>query len=304
MTNLFKPMLAATLESAIPSSAFPLYVSPKLDGIRATIQNGVVLTRKQLPMVNDFTQQMFGRPELNGLDGELIVGDATHKDVFKRSGAVCTKGGKPPAVLYVFDLHHPALRFQERLEAAKKVVDQFSEQLPIVLVPHIIVRNQQELDAVEQELVDKGYEGAMIRTLRGPYKQGRSTERELYLAKIKRFTDAEGLVLDMLEGSHNTNVATTDALGHSKRSSAKAGKIPNGTLGSFVVKNLETGVVHRVSPSGTMAEVQAMWNDRENLIGKVLKFKYQAVGTDVKPRFSQFLAWRDSSDVGDPEDVS
>jgi hypothetical protein len=47
-----------------------------------------------------------------------------------------------------------------------------------------------------------------------------------------------------------------------------------GTLGAYVVKNLETGVIHKVSPTGTHAERQAIWNNGGDYIGKILKFKH------------------------------
>jgi hypothetical protein len=87
-------------------------------------------------------------------------------------------------------------------------------------------------------------------------------------------------------------------LGHSKRSTCKDGKVANGTLGAFVVRNLETGVVHKVSPAGTMAEVQKLWDTRDQHIGKILKFKFFATGSKDKPRFPQAIAFRDSADMG------
>jgi DNA ligase-1 len=153
------------------------------------------------------------------------------------------------------------------------------------------------LHQLETLATSLGYEGLMIRDPKGPYKQGRSTENEGWLLKMKRFLDAEGEVLEILEGSQNNNPAFTDELGHTKRSTAKDGKVPNGTLGSFVVKNLQTGVVHKVGPNGTMAECQQIWDNREQLIGKVLKFTFFPTGSVDKPRFPQFAGWRDASDM-------
>jgi DNA ligase 1 len=73
-----KPMLASPAGPLIP---YPMLLSPKLDGIRCLIINGVVCGRSLKPIPNRFVQQLFGRPELNGLDGELIVGPPTAKEV-------------------------------------------------------------------------------------------------------------------------------------------------------------------------------------------------------------------------------
>jgi DNA ligase-1 len=114
---------------------------------------------------------------------------------------------------------------------------------------------------------------------------------------MKRFVDGEGEVLDMIEQEANNNVAFTDELGHTKRSSHAAGKALKGTLGSYVVKNLETGIVHKVSPTGTLAERQAIWNDGDKYIGKILKFKFFVTGAKDKPRFPTALGFRDAADM-------
>jgi len=67
-------MLAATVKS-VGDLRFPLLASPKLDGIRAIVRNGQVLGRSLKPLPNKLIQRMLGREDLEGLDGELIVGN-------------------------------------------------------------------------------------------------------------------------------------------------------------------------------------------------------------------------------------
>ena len=69
----FKPMLAATVSDE-PLS-YPLLASVKLDGVRALVVDGVVMGRSLKPIPNKHVQRLFGHTQLNGLDGELIVGD-------------------------------------------------------------------------------------------------------------------------------------------------------------------------------------------------------------------------------------
>src|SRR5437899_138139 len=83
----------------------------------------------------------------------------------------------------------------------------------------------------------RGFEGVMLRKPDGPYKFGRSTVREGYLMKVKRFTQEEAVVVGYEEQETNLNEATKDALGHTKRSSHKAGKRPAGVLGALRVSN-------------------------------------------------------------------
>jgi DNA ligase-1 len=295
---MFKPMLAGSLKApfTLDPYRFPVLVSPKLDGVRATVQGGVVLSRSLKPIPNLHVQALLGRPEFDGLDGELIVGDPTAADAFRvSSSAVMSTSGTPKFVFHVFDKFSTG-PFSARLASAKAVVE--GAKLPYVqLVPHSLVSEQDTLLALEAISVEHGYEGLMIRSPKGPYKQGRSTANEGFLLKLKRFVDGEGEVLDLIEQHANLNTAFTDELGHTKRSSHKENKTGKGTLGAYMVRNLETGVVHKVSPTGTLAERQAIWHDAENVIGKILKFKFFPTGGKDKPRFPQFVGFRDAMDM-------
>ena len=112
----------------------------------------------------------------------------------------------------------------------------------IVKVMPVLIPNASALAAYEEECIAAGHEGVMVRTPDSPYKCGRSTEREAWLLKIKRFEDAEATVLASYEGMTNQNTAELDAFGRTKRSLAQAGMIGRGELGGFVVRHLSTGV--------------------------------------------------------------
>ena len=65
------------------------------------------------------------------------------------------------------------------------------------------------------------------------------------LLKVKRFYDAEAVILDTYEGMGNQNEAQRDALGRTKRSSARAGKVDRGELAAvrqYSAIRLDTGV--------------------------------------------------------------
>ena len=85
----FKPMLAASATNEeIEKFTFPLMASPKLDGIRAIVLDGVVMSRSLKPIRNKKVQELFGKPEFNGLDGELILGSPTDPNCFNHSTAL------------------------------------------------------------------------------------------------------------------------------------------------------------------------------------------------------------------------
>lgn len=75
--NTFKPTLAVNAD--FTKIQYPVYASPKLDGIRCSIVDGKALSRtlKQIPNKHIFNQ--LSTTDLNGLDGELIIGSPTSK---------------------------------------------------------------------------------------------------------------------------------------------------------------------------------------------------------------------------------
>jgi DNA ligase-1 len=78
----FKPMLASPAPETIK---FPVLASPKLDGIRCIIRDGVAVSRNLKPIPNVYIQKsLAGLPPL---DGELIVGPPVGNDVWNRSNS-------------------------------------------------------------------------------------------------------------------------------------------------------------------------------------------------------------------------
>lgn len=287
-----KPMLAAV---APQSLSFPLLASPKLDGVRCLVLNGVAVGRSLKAIPNKHVQKLFGRPELDGLDGELIVGGSTAANAFNvTSSGVMSVEGEPDVYFHVFDDFRETGGFQRRLHTAHRRIKKCKR---CVAVPHRRVANAEELDKLEQMFLAQGYEGVMLRSLDGPYKQGRSTAKEGHLLKLKRFVDGEAEVLGFEQLMRNTNEAKTNELGQKERSNHKAGMVGAGTLGALKVRDLKTAVEFSIG-SGFDAEQRAtLWAMRHALAGRVLKYKSQPVGAKDKPRFPVFLGFRDAVDM-------
>jgi DNA ligase-1 len=143
----------------------------------------------------------------------------------------------------------------------------------------------------------------MLRKICGRYKQGRSTAKEGILLKLKPFEDSEAIITGFEELQHNENEQFTSELGYSKRSSQQAGLVGGNTLGKFLVTGTQEehfgGVEFKVG-SGlglTQALRQEIWDNREKYLGKLIKFKYQKIGSIDKPRIPIFLGFRDASDM-------
>jgi DNA ligase-1 len=287
-----KPMLAAPAGELI---RLPALLSPKLDGIRCLIIDGVACGRSLKPLPNKYVQKLLGRPELNGLDGELIVGDPTAKDVFQvTSSGVMSIEGEPEAMFHVFDDFMESGGFQRRLHTAQRRIKKARFCAP---VDHHLVGSADQLNSWEEDYLAMGYEGVMLRSLDGPYKHGRSTTKEGYLLKVKRFEDSEARIIGFSELMHNANEAKRNELGHLERSSHKAGKVGKQMLGALTVKDLKTGVEFDIGTGFTEDQRKLLWAMGNNLLGKVVKYKSQPTGVKEKPRFPVFLGFRDKVDM-------
>jgi DNA ligase 1 len=325
VASLFKPMLAAKpdpeqLDAVLAALPYPALFSPKLDGIRATVQNGRLYSRSLKLIPNRAMQTLWGREELDGLDGEIVVGPPTAEDCFNRSTSAVMSRDKSAdgAVFHVFDKYSLG-GFESRLHQASITLDGACFAQTIKLVPHKLIKTHAALLKYEAEALAAGHEGIMRRGPNRLYKQGRSTLKEQGLIAVKRFVDAEAVVLAVYEQEENTNARTTNELGGSKRSAHKAGKVGKGVLGGFTVAPLKCGCVNcgaKVSRLidcarrfnigtgvGLTDAVRAeLWKARKGLVGKglvgkVVKFRYQLIGTKDRPRQPIFLGFRDGRDL-------
>lgn len=291
---MFKTMLAGKADLA--KLRFPLLVSPKLDGVRAHVVDGVVVSRNLLPFRNPAIQEMFGNSKFEGLDGELMVGDPTHPEAFRQTGLLNSLSGDCSDVkLFVFDdFSCPSLPFHERLASAHRRVMDIPGFAP---VDHYKVETIEDLDNLEANFLDLGYEGVMLRDPNGPYKYGRSTTREGYLLKLKRFEDGEAEIIGYEERMHNANEKTLVRNGKAVRNTKKEGKVGTGVLGAWQVRDLKTGVEFWVGSGFTDAERAKFWEDPGSWNFRIIKYQYFPTGSKDKPRFPTFKGFRDKSDL-------
>lgn len=299
--QITKPMLASKCErpDLLP---FPVLATPKLDGIRCLKVGGRALTRSFKPISNRFVREWIEANLPDGVDGELMLRDGTFSET---TSAIGRRDGQPDFLFHIFDwvfegkLDEPYYLRVMDLEGMLGFAKTDPRSKHLVFVQPVLVRTLGELQMFEFKCLDDGYEGVMVRTPDSPYKCGRATEREAWLLKIKRFEDAEAVVVDTYEGMTNQNAAEQDAFGRTKRSMAQAGMVGRGELGGFVVRHVETGVEFRLGYNHVVGGVDrvTLWHRRASLVGKVVKFKHQPSGAKDAPRFPKFLGFRETWDM-------
>lgn len=293
----FKPNKAATCKD-ITAIRFPVICTPKLDGFRCTIQGGIALSNSLKALPSKLVQSRFACDAYEDLDGELIYGDPTAADVFKKTSSAVMSIEWPEHLdrdelrLYVFDKFSD-LPYNARLaQLAVFIKDQY-----IVPLQAHRLADMDQLNDYEQYHTSMGYEGVMGRDPHGHYKQGRSTMLEGGLWKLKRFLDAEAEVIGFTELMHNANEATTNELGATARCHKQEGKVGRRTLGALIVKDIKTGVEFNVGTGFTEQERQTIWDNTEYFWKKIITYKYFPIGVDKKPRHPVFKAFRAKLDM-------
>lgn len=292
-----RPMLAAKATDSELQALFKrghsFLLSPKIDGIRALVVNGQLVSRTMKPIRNAHTQSLFGRPELEGLDGELVVGNPWDKNLMQQtSSGVMSYDGKPNVTFYVFDRWNINEPFHSR-----RPIDTITERTQAL--NHYEISSYDELVEYETKYLSMGYEGVMLRHPGGPYKQNRSTLKEAYLVKVKRFHDAEAVVLGWEPLMRNLNEQERDERGYAKRSHVSANKEADELVGSLIVRCLESGQEFSIGSGFTEAQRAQLWEARNrDLVGRVLKYKsFKVTGVKDKPRHPIFLGFRDKEDM-------
>jgi DNA ligase-1 len=270
---------------------FPLYASIKLDGIRGVIKDGVVLSASMKPIPNKYIQNILGYKKFEGLDGEFIV-----PGNFQAQSAIMTREGGPDFTFWVFDLW--ALSdsvFEQRLI----FMDRYCQNLHprVRILRQVFCENLEQFHKFKNKALAEGHEGIMTRRADGLYKYGKSTLTEQYLLKVKPFEDMEAVITGFEEAMENTNEATISETGKTKRSSHKAGKVPKGTVGNFLVQNSTFGNFTVGPGEADHALRKRMWDNPSRYIGKTIVFKYQRIGTMDKPRSPIFKGFRHPLDM-------
>lgn len=287
--DAIRVILGTSVES-LERLRYPLLASPKLDGIRAFKYGPELFSRTFKCIPNSFVRAAL-REVPSGWDGELIAGDPTAPDVYRRTNSLVMAESRPIENLrwFVFDNREDVGGFADRHSRL--------HDLPplVVKLDHTIVESPDAALAFEERAVAQGYEGIILRSPTGAYKPGRSTLREQYLLKVKRFLDAEARVIGFEELLHNANEATLDERGYTKRSSHQENKIPMGVLGALVCEL--DGVEFRIGTGFTQADRIIIWRNRDKYLGALAKFKYLPTGIKVAPRHPVWLGWRETIDL-------
>lgn len=309
-----KPQLAE--DAILEEVRFPCIVQPKIDGVRALNLNGTLTGRSLKPFEGFGITNFFSRPEFLGFDGEMILGDdpaSPDRLCSLTTGAM----GRFKDVTEMPDLTWWV--FDTLLDVSEAYADRYQKLVRRVraldhprvrLVPATPVEDREHLGRLIAEHSEAGYEGTIIRNPEAPYKEGRATQKGQQLWRVKPWSDFEILVTGITEGQSNGNEAKKNPLGRTERSSAKAGMVPNGQVGSIqgtLLADFHDAAGRLLFKAGTsvtagsgemtVAEATTYFENPKTIIGRIAKIKTMTHGVKDLPRFPTFVSLRDSVDM-------
>ena len=250
-------LLANTYRDGIDLNRY--WVSEKLDGVRARWDGETLVSRggNRFNAPVWFTEDFPRVP----LDGELWMGRGTFE---RLSGAVRRKipnDAEWRTIRFmVFDLPASPAPFDKRLKRLQ-VMFETIESPRIALVEQFRVADHDALMETLSRVVDGGGEGLMLHRGSAFYTAGRSDD----LLKVKRYDDAEAVVVDHLPGK--------DRLA--------------GMLGALLVE----------MPDGRRFRLGAGFSDEERRnpppLGATVTYKHFGKTRNDVPRFASFLRIRE-----------
>ncbi len=306
MTLLWKPLLAATLpmDAELDALPYPLWGSPKIDGVRCMVQRGVVVSRKGIPIRNKAVQEIYGgaRSPYEGLDGELVIGKPYGADTFLRTtdkGRGVNNGSEEAAdwfrrygKMWVIDIYN---RYNEQTfeDRQRRLHEEGAlaggSNAYVEVIEQRRLRSAAQLLNFEDKCLAKGYEGVMLRRAdSGPYpqkpgKENRSTLRDFWLVKFKRFDYAEARVVAVHPLEHNLNEEKTAA---GKRSTRKSGLVVDERLmGSVSLESLDGNSGFNVTLGSAALRGWPGWGRPELWKGAKVRYKFFPTGAKGAPRF-------------------
>jgi ATP-dependent DNA ligase len=270
----FTPMLAQTYKEK-QGFKTPCMVQPKLDGVRAYLQEGRFRSRnhKEYFNMNHLIKDISKIKDNVIFDGELYNHDMTFQELMKYVKLKEIEDDKADMLpqikkiveYHIFDCYFPDTPDMPFIERYAYLQSLNFKKTMIHIVDILEMNTIEELKGLHDEYASQGYEGIMLRTPSSPYEFKRSK----FLQKFKVFIDEEFEVIGF--------------------DSEVQAKIP---LVLWICKTVDDKEF-TCRPKGTHKEREELYKSAKNYIGKKLTVVFQEYTDDGIPRFPVGKGFRD-----------
>ena len=260
--RVIRPMLAKTYKPTESKIEFPVYIQPKLDGVRCLAQSNKMVTRSgktfyPFEHIQRDLRAMYKKHKLSDnvyVDGELYTPELSFQringltNIKDKATTERDKADIMKIRYYVFDMFDLS-DLQKPFKERRVIISRIAKSFPnIVVVDTEIVKNKRELQAKHDEYVKEGYEGTILRIIDGTYELNK---RSSNLWKYKDFEDAEFKIVGYKEGT---------------------GRAEGTVIWRVVTKD---GIEFDALQSGPYEIRRQYFNDAEKYIGKKVTIRYQ-----------------------------
>lgn len=259
------PMLAKTFDNG-KHLHYPLYIQPKIDGLRCLAHPNGLFSRTGCPFLGLDAIKNDLKTYFMKYDGYVVDGELYSDEMpFEELSGYCRRQKEIPSgkkvVFHVFDVIPPTdIGFEDRLRFFPKE----TENIRLVLTQQI-----EKPDQIEENLrkfVKEGYEGIILRNREGVYRVG---HRSWDLQKYKLFQEEEFEIVGFTEGT--------------------------GREKGLVIWECQTveGKIFHVRPEGDHDTRRDMFQNANGYVGKKLTVVFQEYTKDKIPRFPVGKALRE-----------
>jgi DNA ligase-1 len=261
------PMLAHKFKDHTNKVTFPVFVQPKLNGMRMLFDGVSGWSRGNKEVIPEVIQHL--QMDTCGaiLDGELMLPNNVLLQETMSAIKKFRADISPNLLYHVYDIVDSSLSYTERYEKIKSL--SVNSPVNVKLVPTILCNSEADVYKHHNQFIADGYEGTMIRSTEMVYEIGK---RSYSLLKLKDFVDQEYKIVDIVDGEGSDK-----------------------GLAIFIL-DTGTGKTFNCRPEGTTDNRRELYNNRESLINQYMTVRYQELSRDGVPIFPVGVGIRDIGD--------
>lgn len=250
------PMLAHKFADHKKKIEFPVYVQPKLNGMRMLFDGENGWSRGNKEVIPEVIQHLKFDTDGFVLDGELML---PNNQLLQESMKAIKKYRadlSPQLIYHVYDIVDDDLPYIKRYQVIKDILH--NAPANIKFVNTIMAEDESQVVNLHNLFVKDGFEGTMVRDPAALYEIGK---RSYSLLKLKDFVDAEYRIVAVSDG--------------------------DGSDSGLAIFELETESGQRFNcrPEGNRENRAELYKERSKLIGKYLTVRYFELSKDGIPIF-------------------
>lgn len=261
------PMLAHKFQDHTNKVDWPVFVQPKLNGMRMLFNGVEGWSRGNKEVIPEVIKHLNFDTAGFILDGELMLpGNQLLQESMK-----AIKKYRPELssklLYHVYDIVDSDLPYIKRYQIIEDICRNAPENIKIVNTMR--ADNEAQVMAFHKQVVAEGFEGTMVRDPAALYEVGK---RSYSLLKLKDFQDAEYRITDVIDG--------------------------DGSDSGLAIFELETptGQKFNCRPEGSQENRAELYKSRKELVGLFLTVRFFELSKDGVPIFPVGVSIREWGD--------